>query len=210
MARETAIGVGDLICPLFVVHGEGVKEEIEPLPGNFHLSVDRLSDEVKEIRDLGIPAVLLFGIPARRDELASEAYSPNGIVQTAVQKIKEDVPGIVVVTDVCLCEYTPHGHCGILENGFLHNDRSLELIQKVALSHTEAGSDIVAPAAMLDGQVRAIRTVLDQHGHTETVIMGYSAKYASKLYDPFFKSGTESALQFGGQKVSPDGFRQLG
>ena len=200
MVRETALSASDLIYPLFVVHGEGVKEEIKPLPGNYHLSIDRLSDEVKEIRDLGIPAVLLFGIPDHRDELASEAYDPQGIVQRAVQRIKKEVPGMVIVTDVCLCEYTPHGHCGILENGYLHNDRSLELLKKVTLSHAEAGSDIVAPAAMLDGEVGAMRSTLDENGHIETVIMGYSAKYASKLYDPFFKSGTESALHFGDKK----------
>jgi porphobilinogen synthase len=200
MVRESTLAVDDLIYPLFVVHGEGVKEEIKPLPGNYHLSIDRLSDEVKEVRDLGIPAVLLFGIPDHRDELASEAYDSRGVVQRAVQRIKKDVPDIVVVTDVCLCEYTPHGHCGILENGLLHNDRSLELLQKVAVSHAEAGSDIVAPAAMLDGEVHAIRAILDQGGHIGTIIMGYSAKYASKLYDPFFKSGTESALRFGDKK----------
>jgi len=200
MVRESALKVDDLIYPLFVVHGEGVKEEIKPLPGNYHLSIDRLVDEVKEVRDLGIPAVLLFGIPDHRDELASEAYDPRGIVQRAVQRIKKEVQGMVLVTDVCLCEYTPHGHCGILENGYLHNDRSLELLKKVTLSHAEAGSDIVAPAAMLDGEVGSMRTVLDENGHIDTVIMGYSAKYASKLYDPFFKSGTESALHFGDKK----------
>ncbi len=200
MVRETSLAPRDFISPLFVVHGYGVKEEIDSMPGNYHLSIDRLADEVKEIRDLGIPSVLLFGIPEKRDEMASESYDPGGIVQKAVETIREKVPGIVVVTDVCLCEYTPHGHCGILANGYLLNDKSVELLGKVALSHARAGSDIVAPAAMLDGQVKAIRSILDENGFTETAVMGYSAKFASKLYDPFFKHGTESAVSFGDKK----------
>ncbi len=200
MVRESSVGVSDLIYPLFVVPGEGVKKEIELLPGNYHFSVDRLSEEMKEIRDLGIPAVLLFGIPERRDELASEAYDPKGIVQRAVRRAKHDVPDVVLMTDVCLCEYTPHGHCGILDGDYLDNDRSLDLLGKVALSHAEAGSDVVAPAAMLDGQIARIRSVLNERRFTNTMIMGYSAKYASRLYDPFFKSATESALKFGDKK----------
>ena len=200
MVRESALSVGDLIYPMFITHGKGIREEIEALPENYHLSLDRLIDEVKTVWDLGIPAVLLFGIPEGRDDLASEAYNPKGIVQNAVRLIKKAVPGMVVITDVCLCEYTSHGHCGIIEDGYLQNDRSVELLQKVTLSHAEAGSDIVAPAAMLDGQVGAMRDILDRKGFTEVIIMGYSAKYASKLYDPFFKEGTESVLSFGDKK----------
>ncbi len=140
MVRESALSVGDLIYPMFITHGKGIREEIEALPENYHLSLDRLIDEVKTVWDLGIPAVLLFGIPEGRDDLASEAYNPKGIVQNAVRLIKKAVPGMVVITDVCLCEYTSHGHCGIIEDGYLQNDRSVELLQKVTLSHAEAGS----------------------------------------------------------------------
>ncbi len=200
MVRENRLSADDLIYPLFIVHGRGIKKEIEPLPGNYHLSVDRLEEEGKAILDLGIPAVIVFGLPAKRDEMALEAYDPKGIVQEAVRRLKKSVPDLIVITDVCLCEYTPHGHCGIIENGYLQNDRSVELLQKVTISHAEAGSDICAPAAMLDGQVAAMRSVLDEHGFTEVAIMGYSAKMATKLYDPFFKSGTESAVAFGDKK----------
>jgi porphobilinogen synthase len=200
MVRQTGLDAGDFIQPVFVVPGEGVKREIPSMPGNYHLSLDRVTDEMKEIRDLGVPAVLLFGIPEKRDELACESYSPRGVVQRAVERIKEEVPGIAVITDVCLCEYTPHGHCGIMEDGYLANDKSVELLRKVAVSHARAGSDMVAPAAMLDGQVSAIRAALDEGGFTETAIMGYSAKFASRLYDPFFKHGTQSSVAFGDKK----------
>lgn len=200
MVRESRLSVDDLIFPLFIVHGQGIKKEIEALPGNYHLSVDRLGEEVKAIRDLGIPAVILFGLPEIRDEMATEAYDPKGIVQEAVRKIKKSVPDMIVVTDTCLCEYTPHGHCGIIKDGYLLNDPSVELLQKVTLSQAEAGSDICAPAAMLDGQVAAMRSVLDEHGFTDVLIMGYSSKFATKLYDPFFKSGTESEVAFGDKK----------
>jgi len=200
MVRESRLSVDDLIYPLFVVHGKGIKKEIEPLPGNYHLSVDRLEEEAKEIRDLGIPAVILFGIPEKRDEMASEAYDPKGIVQVAIRRLKKSVPNLIVITDVCLCEYTPHGHCGIVKDGYLQNDPSVELLKKVTLAQAEAGSDIVAPAAMLDGQVAAMRSALDEHGFTDIAIMGYSAKMATKLYDPFFKSATESAVAFGDKK----------
>jgi porphobilinogen synthase len=158
---------------------------------------------VKEVRDLGIPGVLLFGVPdaSEKDLMASGAYSPTGIVQQAVRALKKEVPEVLVITDVCLCEYTPHCHCGILENGYLVNDASKEVLAKTALSHVEAGSDMVAPAAMLDGQIRALRETLDEGGFTNTPIMAYSAKYASKLYDPFFKEGTQSALSHGDKKT---------
>jgi len=200
MVQESRVSVSDLIYPMFVVHGTGVKKEIEPLPGNYHLSLDRLEDEARTIYDLGIPAVILFGIPEKRDEMASEAYDPKGIVQKAIKRLKKNVPGLIVITDVCLCEYTPHGHCGIMKDGYLQNDLSVELLRKVTIAQAEAGSDIVAPAAMLDGQVAAMRSALDQHGFIEVAIMGYSAKMASKLYDPFFKSATESVVAFGDKK----------
>lgn len=200
MVQESRLSVADLIYPLFIVHGTGVKKEIEVLPGNYHLSLDRLEEEGRAIYDLGIPAVILFGLPARRDEMATEAYDPNGIVQQAMKLLKKSVPDLIVIGDVCLCEYTPHGHCGIIKDGYLQNDASVELLRKVTLSQAEAGADIVAPAAMLDGQVAAMRSALDDRGFTEVAIMGYSAKMASKLYDPFFKSGTESAVAFGDKK----------
>lgn len=200
MVRESRLSVDDLIYPLFVVHGKGIKKEIEPLPGNYHLSVDRLEEEARAVSDLGVPAVILFGIPEKRDEMASEAYDPKGIVQVAIRRLKKSVPNLIVITDVCLCEYTPHGHCGIVKDGYLQNDPSVELLKKVTLAQAEAGSDIVAPAAMLDGQVAAMRSALDDRGFNEVAIMGYSAKMATKLYDPFFKSATESAVAFGDKK----------
>ncbi len=201
MVRETRVTVDDFIFPLFAVHGTGIKEEIGALPGNYHFSVDRLVEEVKEVRDLGIPAVLIFGLPEKKDDLASEAYAPDGIVQRALRAVKREVPDIVVISDVCLCEYTPHGHCGILDNGYVVNDATLELIAKTALSHVEAGADLVAPAAMMDGQISAMRRILDEHGYCDTPIMAYAAKFASKLYDPFFKYGTKSSVAFGDKKT---------
>ena len=200
MVRETSLSVNDFIQPMFVVHGSGIKKEISVLPGNYHLSVDSLVDEVKKIRDLGIPAIILFGLPEKKDEMGSEAYASDGIVQRAVRAIKNEITDVVVITDVCLCEYTTHGHCGIIKGGYVDNDSTLELFAKTALSQVEAGADIVAPAGMMDGQIRAMRTILDEHGHSGTAIMGYSAKFASKLYDPFFKHGTQSIVAFGDKK----------
>jgi porphobilinogen synthase len=200
MVRETSLSVDDLIYPMFVVHGNGVRQEIDCLPGTFHFSTDLLVEEVKAVRDLGIPGVIIFGIPDGRDEAASEAYSPSGIVQQAVGRLKRSVPDILVITDACMCEYTAHGHCGVMEDGYLHNDKSLDLIRKVTLSHAEAGADMVAPAAMLDGQVGVMRATLDEHGFGDVAIMGYSAKYASRLYDPFFSGGTKSSVKFGDKK----------
>jgi porphobilinogen synthase len=200
MVREVSLKVNDFIYPMFVVHGDNIKNEIKSLPGNYHLSVDRLVDEVKEVRDLGIPAILLFGIPEKRDEMASEAYDSDGIVQTALRAIKDDVPDIVVITDVCMCEYTNHGHCGILNDGHVHNDKTLELIEKTTLSHAQAGADIVAPAGMMDGQIGVMRKILDENGYEDVIIMAYAAKFASKLYDPFFKHGTQSVVAFGDKK----------
>jgi porphobilinogen synthase len=196
------VGVDDLVWPLFAVPGHGVRQEIGSLPGNYHLSVDCLVEEAKKASDLGISAILLFGVPGPedKDELASGAYSPNGIVQKAVRALKRAIPEMLVVTDVCLCEYTPHSHCGILQNGYLVNDASLELLAKAAVSHAEAGSDMVAPAAMLDGQIQTLRQAFDLNGFQNLPIMAYAAKYASKLYDPFFKEGTQSALSSGDKK----------
>ncbi len=201
MVRETSLSVNDLVQPLFVVHGSGIKKEIEALPDNYHFSVDQLTEEVRELRDLGVPAVLLFGLPKNRNEEAAEAYAEDGIIQQAVRAIKKDVPDILIITDVCMCEYTHHGHCGILTDGYLDNDQTLELIARTTLSHAEAGSDIMAPAAMVDGQIGAMRKILDDNGFTEKILMGYSAKYASKLYDPFFKHGTKSVVAFGDKRT---------
>jgi len=203
LVREHSLAVDDLILPLFVVPGHGVKHEINSIPGNYHLSIDMLIEEAKEVRDLGIPGILLFGVPdpKEKDLHATGAYSPTGIVQEAVRAVKKHVPNLLVITDVCLCEYTPHSHCGILEDGYLLNDASKEVLAKTALSHVQAGSDMVAPAAMLDGQIRALREILDGNGFSNTPIMAYSAKYASKLYDPFFKEGTQSALSHGDKKT---------
>ncbi len=202
LVRETSISVDDLVWPLFAVPGHGVRQEIKSLPGNYHLSIDCLVEEVKKASDVGISAILLFGVPGPedKDERASKAYCPDGIVQRAVQALKASVPEMLVITDVCLCEYTPHSHCGILENGYLVNDASLELLAKTAVSHAEAGSDMVAPAAMLDGQIYTLRQALDLHGFQNLPIMAYAAKYASKLYDPFFKEGTQSTLSKGNKK----------
>jgi porphobilinogen synthase len=201
MVRETSVSTKDFIYPLFAVHGTGIRNEIKVLPGNYHLSVDMLVEEAKQVRDLGIPAILLFGLPEAKDEIASEAYASDGIVQRAVRAIKAEVPDLIVITDVCLCEYTLNGHCGIVENGYVQNDITLELLSKTALSHAEAGADIVAPAAMMDGQISAIRGILDTHNRSDVIIMGYSSKYASKLYDPFFKHGTKSSVAFGDKKT---------
>ena len=203
LVRETSLSVDDLVLPLFVVPGEGVKREISSIPENYHLSIDCLVEEAQEVHDLGISAILLFGVPDKKDknDCASEAYSPNGLVQRAVRAVKSKVPELLVITDVCLCEYTPHSHCGLLENGYLANDPSLELLAKTAVSHAEAGSDMVAPAAMLDGQIHTLRQALDGGGFQNLPIMAYSAKYASRLYDPFFHEGTQSALLKGDKRT---------
>lgn len=203
LVRETTLSVDDLLQPFFVVPGHGIKEEINALPGNYHLSIDCLIDEVKKARDVGIPAILLFGVPGANEKNldATGAYAQNGIVQQAVRALKKNVPDILVTTDVCLCEYTPHSHCGVLESGYLVNDKSLELLAKTAVSHAEAGSDMVAPAAMLDGQIASLRQALDSSGYYNLPIMAYSAKFASKLYEPFFKEGTQSALSNGNKKT---------
>ena len=199
MVRETELSVKDLIYPLFVVHGKGQRREISSMPGNFHLSVDELVKEAKEVEGLGIPAILLFGIPATKDAVGSEAYDPHGIVQEAVRAVKREISDLLVITDVCLCGYTSHGHCGVIEGGRLRNDPTLELLAKTAVSQVEAGSDLVAPSDMMDGRVSAIREALDESGFQETPIMSYAAKYASSFYGPF-REAAESAPQFGDRK----------
>ena len=201
LVRENRLSAADFILPLFVVPGTGIRREIPSLPGNYKLSVDLLVEEIASIRDLGIPAVLLFGVPDHKDDNATGAFDSNGIVQKAVRAIKAHEPEMLVITDVCACEYTPTGHCGILKEGYLDNDASLELIAKITVSHAAAGADMVAPAAMLDGQIATMRRALDEAGFTNLPIMGYSAKYASKLYDPFFKEGTDSVLTFGDKRT---------
>jgi len=196
MARETKLSVSDLIYPMFAVHGLDVKLQITSMPGAFHYSVDALAREAKEVSSLGIPAILLFGLPAQKDEVGSEAYAREGIVQRAVGTIKAAAPELVVITDVCLCEYTSHGHCGIIEGGRVHNDKTLELIARTAVSHAEAGADVVAPSDMMDGRVGVIRQALDDAGYVDVAIMAYSAKYASAFYGPF-REAAQCAPQFG-------------
>jgi porphobilinogen synthase len=199
MVQETHLSVDHLILPLFVRHGKGVREEIASMPGVFRLAIDQLVKEVGEAFQLGIPAVILFGIPKKKDEKASEAYDPKGIVQEAVRAVKDRVPDVMVITDVCIDEYTSHGHCGVVREGRIENDPTLEILARVAVSHAEAGADLVAPSDMMDGRVGAIRKALDQHGFSHLPIMAYSAKYASCFYGPF-REAAGSAPQFGDRK----------
>ena len=199
MVRETRLGVDNLILPLFAVHGRGVRDPVSSMPGVSRLSLDELLKEAKDAASMGIPAVLLFGIPQSKDPRGSEAYAEDGIVQQAARAVKETIPDLLVITDVCLCQYTSHGHCGLVEDGRVKNDASVELLARVALSHMESGADVVAPSDMMDGRVGAIRDALDEGGYTETPIMAYSAKYASAFYGPF-REAAESAPQFGDRR----------
>jgi porphobilinogen synthase len=199
MVRETRLGVENLILPLFAVHGRGVRDPIGSMPGVSRLSLDELLKEAKDAASMGIPAILLFGVPQSKDPRGSEAYAEDGIVQQAARAVKETIPDLLVITDVCLCQYTSHGHCGLVEDGRIKNDASVELLARVALSHMESGADIVAPSDMMDGRVGAIRETLDEAGYTETPIMAYSAKYASAFYGPF-REAVESAPQFGDRR----------
>ena len=199
MVRETYLHKNDLIYPLFAVPGSGVKNEVRSMPNVYQMSIDVLVEECKEVAALGIPAVLLFGIPEHKDEVGSEAYAKHGIVQEAVRAIKKEVKDLVVITDVCMCEYTSHGHCGIVKDGEILNDETIELLSKEAVSHVEAGADIVAPSDMMDGRVAAIRKGLDNAGFTNTPIMSYSVKYASGYYGPF-RDAAESAPTFGDRR----------
>src|SRR5579864_835765 len=203
LVRENRLSASNFILPLFVVPGSTIKREIASLPGNYHLSIDCLVEEAIGARDLGIPAVLIFGVPetTSKNEQATGAYDEHGIVQEAVRALKCHVPEMLVITDVCPCEYTLNGHCGIVRSGYLDNDASLDLITKITLSHAESGADMVAPASMLDGQIQTMRHALDSRGFQNLPIMAYSAKFASKLYDPFFKEGTHSTLAFGDKRT---------
>jgi len=196
LVRETKISIDDFIYPLFLKHGKDIKEEISSMPGNYHFSTDRLEGEIEEIVNLNIPGVILFGIPPYKDELGSSAYDPEGIIQEGVRKIKALAPELLVITDVCLCEYTSHGHCGEVKNNVILNDPSLELIGKTALSHAVAGADMVAPSDMMDGRVDAIRTLLDKNGFSHIPVMSYAVKYASAFYGPF-REAADSPPKFG-------------
>jgi porphobilinogen synthase len=199
MVRETVLTPNDLIYPLFVTHGENVKNPIPSMPGCFQLSISNLLTEVREVKSLGIPAIILFGLPDHKDSAASSAYDPEGIVQMAVKAIKQEVPELVVITDVCLCEYMDHGHCGVVHDGEIVNDITLELLAKTAITHAEAGADMVAPSDMMDGRVAAIRNALDDEGHIDTIIMAYSSKFASGFYGPF-REAADSAPAFGDRR----------
>src|SRR6266571_3722047 len=199
LVRETTLAIDDLIYPLFVVHGRGVREPLDSMPGQARVSVDELVKEAKDAAGMGIPGVLLFGLPTAKDPRGSEAYAEDGIVQQAVRAVKDTVPDLLVMTDVCLCQYTSHGHCGVVEDGSVRNDPTLELLARTAVSHAEAGADMVAPSDMMDGRVGAIREALDEAGYAETPILAYSAKYASSFYGPF-RDAADSAPQFGDRR----------
>ena len=199
MVRETDLTKNDLIYPLFAVPGKNVKNPVKSMPGVFQLSIDKLVEECKEVRDLGIPAVILFGIPEHKNEKGSEAYAPDGIIQRAIRAIKQEVNDLLIITDVCLCEYTSHGHCGLLDGEEILNDETIALLAKEAVSHVEAGADMVAPSDMMDGRVFAIRKALDYKGFTKIPIMSYAAKYSSGYYGPF-RDAAESTPAFGDRK----------
>lgn len=199
LVRETAVGVDDLVYPLFVREGEGIKEPIKSMDGCFHFSPDTIVAEAAEVASLGIPAVLLFGLPAKKDPTGSQAWAENGVVQQAIKAIKKETPDLLVITDVCLCEFTDHGHCGVIKDGTVDNDPTCELLAKMALSHAQAGADIVAPSDMMDGRVRYIREALEENGFKDLAIMSYAAKYASAFYGPF-RDAAESAPAFGDRR----------
>lgn len=196
MVRETVLNVNDFIYPIFVVEGENIKEEIPSLKGNYHWSLDRLPEVIKEVEEAGVKGIILFGIPEEKDEIASSAFAEDGIVQRAVRKVKEIAPDLYVITDVCMCQYTSHGHCGIINGNRIENDPSLVYLAKIALSHAKAGADMVAPSDMMDGRVKAIRDILDENNLNHVAIMSYSAKYASAMYGPF-RAAANSAPSFG-------------
>jgi porphobilinogen synthase len=199
MVRETRLNINDFVYPLFVTDGKNIKKQIASMPGNFQFSIDHLLKEVKELTTLGIPAIILFGIPAKKDSEGRDARSDNGIIQRAVRAVKDTSPEIFVITDVCFCEYTDHGHCGAVINGNLDNDKTLEMLCEQVLTHAKAGVDMVAPSGMIDGMVGAIREALDENNYTNIPIMSYAAKYASAFYGPF-REAAESAPQFGDRK----------
>ena len=199
MVRETCLKVDDLICPLFVRPGKNKKVEVSSMPGIYQYSTDTLLRELEEVHSLGIPAVLLFGVPEKKDTLGREAYAPRGIVQRAVTAIKKSFPDLILITDSCLCAYTNHGHCGVIKNGMVDNDRTLEILKKVAVAQAKAGADMIAPSDMMDGRVGAIRMALDNSGFSHIPIMSYAAKYASQFYGPF-REAADSAPRFGDRK----------
>jgi len=199
MVRETRLSPDDLVWPLFVVGGKDVRRPIEAMPGQFQLSIDRLLEAAREAQDLGIPGVILFGVPDRKDALGTSAYAADGIVQRAVRALKDKLPDLAVITDVCLCQYTDHGHCGVVEQGRIHNDATLELLARTAVSHAKAGADLVAPSDMMDGRVGEIREALDENGFEEVAILAYSAKYCSAFYGPF-RTAADSAPKFGDRR----------
>ncbi len=200
MVRETNLSVDDMIYPMFVVEGEGVNNPISSMPGNSQWSIDLLVKEAKEVHNLGIPAIILFGIPAKKDALGTDATSESGIIQRAVTAVKEAVPGLYVITDVCFCEYTDHGHCGPIVDGDVDNDATLDLLGRQAVTHAKAGANMVAPSGMMDGMVGAIRGALDETGFNKIPVMSYAAKYASGFYGPF-REAAESAPQFGDRRA---------
>jgi porphobilinogen synthase len=200
LIRETKLSVDDLVYPLFAVPGKNFKKPISSMPGQYQLSVDNIAKEAQKARDLGIPAVLLFGIPPKQDAMATGAFAKDGIVQQAIKRIKNEVPDILVITDVCLCEYTSHGHCGMLEKDTVLNDETLEVLAETALSQARAGADMVAPSAMMDGQIAAIREALDENAFEDIPVMAYAAKYASSFYGPF-REAAQSVPQFGDRKA---------
>ncbi len=210
LVAETRLSAADFVYPLFVTHGQGVRDEIPSMPGQYRISLDQVGREADDLRTLGVPAVLLFGLPAVKDDDGSEAYADGGIVQDAVRAFKQVAPDLVVITDVCLCEYTSHGHCGVVADGEVDNDRSIELIASTALTHARAGADLVAPSDMMDGRVAAIRETLDDAGYVAMPIMAYSAKYASAFYGPF-REAAESTPRFGdrrGYQMDPPNARE--
>lgn len=199
LVRETRLAPSQLVLPLFVCPGEGVRREIGSMPGNYQISIDELIRECEEVRSLGLGGVILFGLPETKDEMASGAYAEDGIVQRALRAVKRAVPGLLVITDVCNCEYTSHGHCGLVVDGDVDNDKTLEWLAKAAVSHARAGADIVAPSDMMDGRVGAIRAALDANGFEKTPILAYAAKFASGFYGPF-REAADSAPQFGDRR----------
>jgi porphobilinogen synthase len=216
LIRETSLSVDDLVYPLFAIPGKNVKKPITSMPGQFQLSIDYIAKEAQKAYELGIPAVLLFGIPAKKDEMATGAFAKDGIVQQAVKRIKNEMPDILVITDVCLCEYVSHGHCGMLEKDCVQNDATLEVLAETAVSQARAGADMVAPSAMMDGQVAAIREALDENSFEDTPIMAYAAKYASSFYGPF-REAAESVPKSGDRKAyqmdsanSDEAIREIG
>lgn len=200
MVRETTLNSKDFIYPIFVVEGKNIKNEISSMPGNYHYSIDRLPEVIKSIEEANIAGILLFGIPKHKDACGSEAYNDDGIVQQAVRKIKELNKDLLVITDVCMCEYTSHGHCGIIHGNDVDNDETLEYLDKIAVSHAKAGADMVAPSDMMDGRIGSMRKALDENGFRKVSIMSYSAKYCSAFYGPF-REAADSAPQFGDRKT---------